>query len=172
MPLLQGGAPRALVFDIGGGSTQLMWLDISSGQADMLGWISVPLGVVTLGERYGNDALSQPRYAEIVAEVDRHLQPFCARFGIGGAVAEGAVQVLGTSGTVTTLTGLHLGLERYDRSRVDGAFLDFGVVKTISDRLRGMECADRAAQPCIGGNRSEEHTSELQSLMRISYAVF
>src|SRR3546814_9980537 len=71
MPLLEGGAPRALVFDIGGGSTQLMWLDISSGQADMLGWISVPLGVVTLGERYGNDALSQPRYAEIVAEVDR-----------------------------------------------------------------------------------------------------
>src|SRR3546814_19207722 len=48
MPLLQGGAPRALVFDIGGGSTQLMWLDISSGQADMLGWISVALGLVAL----------------------------------------------------------------------------------------------------------------------------
>src|SRR3546814_11942548 len=102
----------------------------------MLGWISVPLGVVTLGERYGNDALSQPRYAEIVAEVDRHLQPFCARFGIGGAVAEGAVKVLGPSGPVTTLTGLQLGLESHDRSRVEGAFLAFGVIGRASCRAR------------------------------------
>src|SRR3546814_14359207 len=108
----------------------------------MLGWISVPLGVVTLGERYGNDALSQPRYAEIVAEVDRHLQPFCARFGIGGAVAEGAVQVLGTSGTVTTLTRLHLALERYDRPPVDASFPAFGLVNAVTERAPGREPPD------------------------------
>src|SRR3546814_3972480 len=68
--------------------------------------------------------------------------------------------MLGTSGTVTTLAGVHLGLARYDRSVVDGCYLDFATIQSISRSLAATDC------------RSEEHTSELQSLMRISYAVF
>src|SRR3546814_5247126 len=35
-----------------------------------------------------------------------------------------------------------------------------------------IEIAELVPQPILAGRRSEEHTSELQSLMRISYAVF
>jgi len=65
------------------------------------------------------------------------------------------LQILGASGTVTTLTGVQLNLPRYDRGAVDGAFLDFDAIRQISDRLRGMNCAERAAQPCIGVERAD-----------------
>src|SRR3546814_2391902 len=44
----------------------------------------------------------------------------------------------------------------------------------LSDRLCRARplCADRAGRVAARSRRSEEHTSELQSLMRISYAVF
>src|SRR3546814_10593178 len=41
-----------------------------------------------------------------------------------------------------------------------------------SQRARGSDDRDRRYHPLSAVQRSEEHTSELQSLMRISYAVF
>ncbi len=155
-PLLQGHVSRALVFDIGGGSTELGWLTIANGGTPRLdGWVSVPLGVVTLTERYGGDCITVETYDAMVAEVTGHLRPFEATHGIARHVGAGAVQMLGTSGTVTTLAGVHLGLSRYDRNVVDGCYLDFPTIGSISRALAGMTYAARAGSPCIGPERAD-----------------
>jgi exopolyphosphatase/guanosine-5'-triphosphate,3'-diphosphate pyrophosphatase len=155
-PLLNGHLTRALVFDIGGGSTELGWLTLRPGQMPRLdGWVSVPLGVVNLTERYGGDSITVAAYEAMVAEVAAHLRPFEAAYGIARHVAAGAVQMLGTSGTVTTLAGVHLGLPRYDRSVVDGSYLEFDAIQAISRRLAAMDCASRATSPCIGPERAD-----------------
>jgi exopolyphosphatase/guanosine-5'-triphosphate,3'-diphosphate pyrophosphatase len=154
MPLIVEEARHALVFDIGGGSTELVWLRRSRdmGRIDT---VSLPIGVVTLAERYGGNSVSRPVYADMVAEVAAGLEPFDRRHGIGERVAGGRVQMLGTSGTVTTLAGVQMELPRYDRSRVDGSWLSFDDALAISDRLRSMSCDDRAAHPCIGNERAD-----------------
>ncbi len=161
-PLFAADKRRALVFDIGGGSTEVTIADTDAvrgrnGQPcqGASGWISLSFGVVGLSERYGEEAMSRARYSAMVGDVDRALAPFCARNGISGSVRRGELQILGASGTVTTLTGVQLNLPRYDREVVDGAFLDFDAIHRISDRLRGMNCAERAAQPCIGVERAD-----------------
>src|SRR3546814_1738321 len=97
------------------------------------------------------------------ADMAAAIADFELRHQVRSAVAGGAIQMLGTSGTVTTLAGVHKDLLRYDREAVDGSYLDMATVRAISARITGMTYAER---------RSEEHTSELQSLMRNSYAVF
>jgi exopolyphosphatase/guanosine-5'-triphosphate,3'-diphosphate pyrophosphatase len=157
----------ALLFDIGGGSTQITWLALEHGKqpggevdARILGSISIPCGVVTLSEKFGSgeDAhgrVSPARYAEICHYVREHLAPFDTKFGIGGHVGNGAVQMVGTSGTVTTLTGVFLNLPRYDRSRVDGRELAFGQLEGARDTLLALDRGDRAAHPCIGSQRAD-----------------
>lgn len=159
-PLFAPDKRRALVFDIGGGSTEIMVLDTEAPggrdcAAENGGWMSMPLGVVSLSERYGGDILSRERYVAMIEDVDRRLAPFCARNGIAGSARRGELQMLGASGTVTTLTGVYLDLPRYDRSQVDGAYLGFGSIQQISDRLRRMCCAERATHPCIGEDRAD-----------------
>ena len=149
MPLVVEEARHALVFDIGGGSTELIWLH-RGRDGNRVDTISLPIGVVTLAERYGGDAVSREFYADMVAEVAVGLVPFDRRHGIAERVAGGGVQMLGTSGTVTTLAGVHLDLPRYDRSRVDGSWLSFDDALAISDRLRAM-----SANPCIGVERAD-----------------
>jgi len=155
LPLIQPDARHALVFDIGGGSTEVMLTDTHGGASDMTGWVSLPFGVVNLSERYGGDTLSASAYDTMVVEVDEHLAPFCQRYEVSAMVGRGDAQLLGTSGTVTTLTGVHLGLQRYDRAVVDGAFLDFDDIRLMSDRLRRQGYAARAAHPCIGAERAD-----------------
>ncbi|MDE0815630.1 MAG: Ppx/GppA phosphatase family protein [Alphaproteobacteria bacterium] len=155
LPLIQPDARHALVFDIGGGSTEVMLTDTRGGASDMTGWVSLPFGVVNLSERYGSDTLSASVYDDMVVEVEEHLAPFCQRHEVLAMVGRGEAQLLGTSGTVTTLTGVHLGLQRYDRAVVDGAFLDFDDIRVMSDRLRRQDCAARAAHPCIGPERAD-----------------
>lgn len=160
-PLFAPDKRRALVFDIGGGSTEVMVLDTdeldTSGTCSTRNgnWMSMPFGVVSLSERYGGDTLSRERYAAMIADVDRRLEPFCAKNDIAQSVRSGELQMLGASGTVTTLTGVYLDLPRYDRSQVDGAYLGFKSIHQISDRLRGMCCAERATHPCIGADRAD-----------------
>lgn len=91
----------------------------------------------------------------MVHEVADQLQPFCHRHQIASIVRDGGIQLLGTSGTVTTLTGVHMKLPRYNRARVDGAFLSFDAIKEISDSLRRSDCDGRAAHPCIGRERAD-----------------
>jgi exopolyphosphatase/guanosine-5'-triphosphate,3'-diphosphate pyrophosphatase len=83
------------------------------------------------------------------------LAAFESRHAIRAGIAEGRVQMLGSSGTVTTLAGVLLALPRYDRAAVDGTFLDFADVRRISRDLLAMDYADRAAQPCIGPDRAD-----------------
>lgn len=160
-PLFSPDKRRALVFDIGGGSTEVMVLDTDGPEdngdcATKNGsWMSMPFGVVSLSERFGGDALSRESYAAMIEDVDKRLAPFCARNGIAGSARIGELQMLGASGTVTTLTGVYLDLPRYDRSQVDGTYLDFSSIQQISDRLRRMDCKERATHPCIGADRAD-----------------
>jgi len=154
--LLDPSARRALVFDIGGGSTELIWLDLTGPDGpQVLGWTSLPHGVVTLAERVGGGCIAPDQFDAMVVEIEAELAPFEAAHDIARDVAQGAVQMLGSSGTVTTLAGVHLGLERYDRSRVDGIYLDFADIERASRVLLGMDCAERAVQPIIGPGRAD-----------------
>ncbi|HXM85392.1 MAG TPA: Ppx/GppA family phosphatase, partial [Stellaceae bacterium] len=81
--------------------------------------------------------------------------PFDARFRIGARIGEGLVQMLGSSGTVTMLTAIHLELPRYIRARVDGYNLDFPAIARATYRLAAMPYAERALHPCIGRERAD-----------------
>jgi exopolyphosphatase/guanosine-5'-triphosphate,3'-diphosphate pyrophosphatase len=155
-PLLSARQPRALVFDIGGGSTELGWLKLRNGRPpEVIDSMSVPMGVVTISEHYGRCHVSDDLYLRMVQDVSGHMAAFAERNGIGPRVAAGAVQMLGTSGTVTTLAGIHLGLERYDRSRVDGTYLDFDSIRAISRGLASMTYEERCRAACIGIDRAD-----------------
>jgi exopolyphosphatase/guanosine-5'-triphosphate,3'-diphosphate pyrophosphatase len=157
----------ALLFDIGGGSTQITWLELEAGDAAtddvetrILGWVSIPCGVVTLSEKFGSgeDAqgkMSMLRYTEIRNHVRQHLEPFDAKYGISTCVTNDTVQMVGTSGTVTTLTGVFLKLPRYDRSLVDGRELEFSQLEGARDTLLALNRDNRAAHPCIGAQRAD-----------------
>jgi len=155
LPLLNDSRPRALVFDIGGGSTQVMWLDLSRAEPELLASLSIPAGVISVSEAYDRAPLSRAQYEDLIDGVGVHLEPFCEEFGIRREIQAGAVQMLGTSGTVTTLAGLQLGLPRYDRSRVDGVYLHLDAVRSLSDDLRSLSYTERAARPCVGSDRAD-----------------
>ncbi|QEX23353.1 exopolyphosphatase [Hypericibacter adhaerens] len=155
-PLLGRDPRRAILFDIGGGSTEVGWVAIRPGRGiELLAYRSLPLGVVNLAERHGARAYCEKSYGAMVEEVASSLEPLEAQCHIGAEVHRGRVQMLGSSGTVTTLAGIEMQLQRYDRSRVDGAWLDFGAIGSISRRLAAMDCAERAQQPCIGRERAD-----------------
>ncbi len=161
LPLLDPHIPHALVFDIGGGSTEIIRLHRRSGAFHITAWTSLPVGVVTLSERYGGRAMVEADYAPMVAEVRKLVRPFAeaacrdlARTK-SGRLDPRLVQVLGTSGTVTTLAGVHMGLARYDRSRVDGTYMTTDAILVESHRLAGMSFERRAANPCIGPDRAD-----------------
>jgi len=155
-PLLDPARPYALVFDIGGGSTELLWLKVGPGRTlGLIDWISLPYGVVGLAEREAGPGGAMDWYEGIADEVEALLAPFEARHEIGRHIADGAVQMLGSSGTVTTLAGLYFGLPRYDRVYVDGTHLDFGAIDQVSRRLATMPPPARAELPCIGRERAD-----------------
>ncbi len=158
VPLLARDTPHALVFDIGGGSTELVWLTLPADVEKppvIEGYLSVPQGVVTLADRYNGRDVTAASYAAMVAEMRAALAPFDARFNIASLVARGSVQMLGSSGTVTMLTALHLDLPRYIRARVDGYSLDFPAIERATSRLASMSYAERALHPCIGQERAD-----------------
>ena len=155
-PLLSPDAVWALVFDIGGGSTELIWLRYERGSTpDILAWTSLPCGVVSLAEHHGGDRVTRADYEVMVRRVRDLLSPFDAETNMAAAIDSGKVQMLGSSGTVTTVAGIHLGLPHYIRSRVDGQRLDFREVDAVSARLMDMDYETRAAMPCIGPDRAD-----------------
>src|SRR5690606_16977058 len=133
------GARQILVVDIGGGSTEVVWLD-RDGAGDgaaAVGYqiaISLPHGVVSLSEAFGRD-IDEATFEAMVGHVSGGLRRAEAACRIAPRLAETGMQMLGTSGTVTTLAALHLGLRRYDRRRVDGVELDFAAIEAVSRRL-------------------------------------
>lgn len=154
-PLLDRDKAHGMVLDIGGGSSELMWIDQSDGEARVAAYHSIPEGVVTLAERYGGDCIGPALYDDIVADIASHLDRFPAAAEADAAAAEDELTMLGTSGTVTTLGAMHLGLKRYDRTRVDGMVIDFDSIARLSRRLAELDCATRSRNPCIGNDRAD-----------------
>jgi exopolyphosphatase/guanosine-5'-triphosphate,3'-diphosphate pyrophosphatase len=155
-PLLDPAIPHAIVIDIGGGSTELAWLALEDERPPrILAGVSVPLGVVTMTDRYGGRVVSPATYEAMVAEMRDAVRAFDVRHGIAPAIARGGVQMLGSSGTVTTLAGVHLRLPRYNRAAVDGLMMAFTDILDISHLLADMDYAARVAHPCIGTDRAD-----------------
>jgi exopolyphosphatase/guanosine-5'-triphosphate,3'-diphosphate pyrophosphatase len=159
-PLLNPRIPYAIVFDIGGGSTEIVWLrfagwhDGRRRHPQILASVSLPLGVVTLTDRFGGE-VSPAAYRMMVDEAALALRPFERVHRILRHVGTGRVQMLGSSGTVTTLAGIHLALPRYIRALVDGSSLTFEQIAAVSAHLAGLDLAGRAASPCVGRERAD-----------------
>ena len=154
--LLEPGDGPALVFDIGGGSTELVLVDSTQAQPRILDWHSAPWGVVSLTEARGlaadqDDDRRAAAYARMRQSVAEAFAPFVARL----PAVTGTPRLLGTSGTVTTLASVHLGLPAYDRSAVDGLIVPAVSMRAVSQRIAGLDMAGRSAIPCIGAERAD-----------------
>lgn len=156
-PLVDAQAETALVFDIGGGSTEVLWLRRNGQRFDTLAWTSLAAGVVTISERFGGGIDVTPHSFEAMRDFLRPmLQDFAGRVSAANAGSPPVPShLLGTSGTVTTIAGVQLGLPRYDRSRVDGCWLDSQDIGDVTYRLLHMSYEQRAANPCIGKERAD-----------------
>jgi exopolyphosphatase / guanosine-5'-triphosphate,3'-diphosphate pyrophosphatase len=154
-PLLDPRGRGAILFDIGGGSTELVRIERSSDHKDekprIAAWMSIPRGVVTLAEMFGGKDVTPEIYSRMVNEVAGHVGPFAAKHG---GDLDG-MHLLGTSGTVTTLAGIHLNLPRYDRRRVDGIWMDDSEISATIARLLGMSYQERANNNCISIDRAD-----------------
>ncbi len=167
--LIDVRSEHVLVFDIGGGSSELIWLDLRRRQGNkgrafadrleaqdcMTAWISLPVGVVTLAEHFGGDHVSPENFEEMVLYVQKRLEPFEEKHGFRGLTQNGRAHLLGTSGTVTTVAGIQLGLARYDRNRVDGCWLTVDDAREVTQRLLNHSYEERVAEPCIGRERAD-----------------
>jgi exopolyphosphatase / guanosine-5'-triphosphate,3'-diphosphate pyrophosphatase len=157
-PLVDPQAEGAILFDIGGGSSELVRLSRSQKASggpplpQICGWISVPHGVVTLAERFGGITVTRESYEAMVQEVAGMIAPFVREHG--GQMTN-TTHMLGTSGTVTTIAGVHLSLKRYDRNRVDGCWMSAEEITAVVERLLAMSYDERVASPCIGAERAD-----------------
>jgi exopolyphosphatase/guanosine-5'-triphosphate,3'-diphosphate pyrophosphatase len=157
-PLLDPQAEAAVLFDIGGGSSELVYLGPSCSARhgppppDIRGWMSMPIGVVTLAERHGGHVVTREIYEAMTAEVAAFVSRFAVEHQIG---ALDGVHLLGTSGTVTTIAGVHLELKRYERRYIDGCWLTHEQVSCVIERLLAMSYEERVANPCIGAERAD-----------------
>jgi exopolyphosphatase/guanosine-5'-triphosphate,3'-diphosphate pyrophosphatase len=167
--LIDVDCEHAMVFDIGGGSSELIWLDLRRRQgywrrslADRLdahtcisAWTSLPVGVVSLAEKFDGRHVTPESFEAMVAHVTDLIEPFEAKHRMGERIAQGRVHLLGTSGTVTTVAGILLGLPRYDRNRVDGCWLATPDVRAVTRGLINRTYEQRVAEPCIGRERAD-----------------
>ncbi len=163
LDLVDPASDFALVIDIGGGSTELCFIDAKSAVArgvegctlrpPILGWASFPIGVVTLSETFSQTG--EGWYETLVAHVAGMLAASDAAARFGPLFEAGRGQLIGNSGTVTSLAALHLRLERYTRSAVDGTWLAREEASAVRARLLSQTVEERAAEPCIGPDRAD-----------------
>lgn len=166
--LLDPDIPHALLVDIGGGSTEVSWVKVGRGSAgragctttELVDMVSVPWGVVTLTEACApgqprDTALARTCYDGMVERIRADLRPFCKRHSIGTAIARGEVQMVGASGTVTTVSAHHLGLKRYNRTAVDGSSIGHAQILEICGQLSSLSVTEMTALPCIGDDRAD-----------------
>ncbi len=154
-PLIDPQMEGAVLFDIGGGSSELVWLDRGKKNAppDLKGWVSLPVGVVNLSEKYGGIDVTPGIYDAMVADVHNMLEAFPRHREIAQHLHN--LHLLGTSGTVTTLAGVYLDLAYYERQKVDGIWLSNAATKAVIARLRSMSYEERSNNPCIGPERAD-----------------
>lgn len=155
--LIDPEADAVLVIDVGGGSTELSWLRRDDELQETVAWMSVPMGVVTLAERHP-EPVGSPRawYEAMVNDVSNEIakgapdNPDYHRLYV-----DGRAHMVGTSGAITSLAGIHLGLRRYQRDRVDGLWMTRADCEDAADRLIKLGPAGRAAENCIGPDRAD-----------------
>jgi exopolyphosphatase / guanosine-5'-triphosphate,3'-diphosphate pyrophosphatase len=156
-PLIDPRASNIILFDIGGGSSELVRLGRPLAARggppvpEIRAWVSLPVGVVTLAERHGGVRVDRALFEQMIAETSVFVARFVAEHGSAGA----DMHMLGTSGTVTTIAGVHLGLKRYDRRQVDGCWMSDGEVTGVVEQLLAMSYEERVANACIGRERAD-----------------
>ncbi len=165
LDLLDRRSKAALVLDVGGGSTEISWIDLAQpglagvtrgvGRAPIKAWHSAPLGVVTLAERFPEAIGDAGHYRRMVDAVKSAMTGFEGAEAMREAFAAGGGHMVGTSGAITSLASLHLGLRRYDRNLVDGLWMTRGECEAVAARLASLSVAERAAEPCIGPDRAD-----------------
>lgn len=159
--LFDPAANAVLVIDVGGGSTELSWLRRSGRAMETVAWMSAPLGVVTLAERHpepiGGSLEDDSRwYNDMVDQMTAALAEGCAFDPMLAQLRQsGSSHIVGTSGAITSLAGVHLNLRRYQRDRVDGLWMTRSQCDLATQRLRALGAKGRAAEACIGPNRAD-----------------
>ncbi|MEJ0092558.1 MAG: Ppx/GppA phosphatase family protein [Methylocella sp.] len=161
--LADSSASGVVLFDIGGGSSEIVWLGRPNGVAGRAAdlalrervrfWVSLKLGVVTLAEKFGGLEVSDATFNAMVDHVSGELANFVVMVGAERRCEN--FHLLGTSGTVTTIAGVFLGLSRYDRRRVDGLWMSSDEVNGAVASLRKMTYEERATNGCIGIGRAD-----------------
>ena len=162
--LIDREADAALVLDVGGGSTELAWVDLRELRRDARGappiaaWLSIPIGVVTLAERFPESHAKGEGadwFRQMVDAVKAPIAAFADAEPLRALFDAGQCHLIGTSGAITSLAGLHLNLPRYDRSKVDGLWMTRAECEAVRARLAALTTAERARQPCIGPDRAD-----------------
>jgi len=153
--LLEPGDEPALIFDIGGGSTELVLIDQQEGTPRIRAWWSAPWGVVSLTESEGKEALEGPDRLKAYKRMRERARRAFANFATMLPEHRDGIRLLGTSGTVTTLASVHLALPSYDRRAVDGLHVPTEAMQNISGMIAGMDYDERSALPCIGNERAD-----------------
>jgi exopolyphosphatase/guanosine-5'-triphosphate,3'-diphosphate pyrophosphatase len=159
--LVERDTQGVVLFDIGGGSSEIALIDLSKGRRSqhlanhIVSWTSLPVGVVSLAERFGGRTVTRDSFAAMVDDVATRLSAFEGRNRLNHVLQSPRFHLLGTSGTVTTLAGVHLDLPRYDRRRVDGLWMDRTNVDRMVEKLLGWDFQSRVANPCIGPDRAD-----------------
>jgi exopolyphosphatase/guanosine-5'-triphosphate,3'-diphosphate pyrophosphatase len=166
--LLDRDADAALVVDVGGGSTELSWVDltenfapsaarqIAPGRLPIKAWLSVPIGVVTLAERFPEgETATESWFRSMVETVKAEIGAFRRADPMRGVFDADRAHLIGTSGAITSLAGMHLGLRRYDRNQVDGIWMTRRECEAAATGLLALTVRQRADQPCIGPDRAD-----------------
>jgi exopolyphosphatase / guanosine-5'-triphosphate,3'-diphosphate pyrophosphatase len=154
-PLIDAKAQGALIFDIGGGSTEIIWMRRSGSELPrVVALASEPVGVVTLSEEW-KDTLDRAGYERMRDAMVMRFAGVKARLDAAGVFDPATHHLLGTSGTVTTLAAVALGLPRYDRTRVDGSWHRCSDILAVIDRLVDLDLKGRAAMGAVGTDRAD-----------------
>jgi exopolyphosphatase/guanosine-5'-triphosphate,3'-diphosphate pyrophosphatase len=163
--LLDYDASAALVVDVGGGSTELSWVDLTDrdfrkapglDNMPIAAWVSTSVGVVSLAEQFPEpDRPSEAWFRSMVDHVKAQMGAFRGADAFRPVFEAGRAQLIGTSGAITSLAGMHLGLKRYERAKVDGLWLRRADCEAAADKLMALDLVSRAAEPCIGRDRAD-----------------
>jgi len=158
--LIDRSADAALVVDVGGGSTELSWVELrnapAAGNLPVKAWLSIPIGVVTLAEQFPEgEVATEGWFRAMVQTVKDEIARFERANDLRSVFEADRAHLIGTSGAITSLAGLHLELPRYDRNRVDGIWMTRDDCEAAAGRLLSLTARERADEPCIGPDRAD-----------------